>query len=241
MDNKKIGKLIADLRRKQGLTQEQLGEKVGVGFRSVSKWECGKTLPDIGIINDLSKILGISSDELLSGELKSKEEDSNKKKISPKIIITISILTLILIFISTIYTYEKNKTYTYQVFSSEKEDYFIDGTATYKNGNITMILSDIEFKDKELNNTIIENYEYSISIKGNLIFSLGFINMVDYLDEPISIEQFNENLSINFSNNTKISKEEILANNLILQFKFLTEDNEIITKEIKLILSKLDE
>ena len=106
MDNKKIGKLIADLRRKQGLTQEQLGEKVGVGFRSVSKWECGKTLPDIGIINDLSKILGISSDELLSGELKSKEDNNNKKKISPKIIITISILTLIIIFISTIYTYE---------------------------------------------------------------------------------------------------------------------------------------
>ena len=40
----------------KGLTQEQLGDMVGVGFRSVSKWERGITLPDISIINDVSKI-----------------------------------------------------------------------------------------------------------------------------------------------------------------------------------------
>lgn len=237
MDNKKIGKLIADLRRKQGLTQEQLGEKVGVGFRSVSKWECGKTLPDIGIINDLSKILGISSDELLSGELKSKEDNNDKKKISPKIIITISILTLIIIFISTIYTYEKNKTYTYQLFSEEKEEYYIEGTATYNNNNISININEIKFKDEEFNNLMIENYEYSISIKDNLVFSLGFIDSIDYLEESISIDKFIKNVSINFTNNIKISKEEFVKDNMILEFKFLTKDNQIITKKIKMTLS----
>ena len=240
MDNKKIGKLIADLRRKQGLTQEQLGEKVGVGFRSVSKWECGKTLPDIGIINDLSKILGISSDELLSGELKSKEDNDNKKKISPKIIITISILTLIIIFISTVYTYEKNKTYTYRVSSIEKEEYYVKGTATYNNDNISINISDIKFKDKEINDIIIENYEYSISIQDNLVFSLGFIDSIDYLEEPISIDKFIKNISINFVNNTQITKEELIENVMILEFKFLTEDNQIITKEVKMNLSNDD-
>lgn len=240
MDNKKIGKLIADLRRKQGLTQEQLGEKVGVGFRSVSKWECGKTLPDIGIINDLSKILGISSDELLSGELKSKEDNNDKKKISPKIIITISILTLIIIFISTVYTYEKNKTYTYRVSSIEKEEYYVKGTATYNNDNISINISDIKFKDKEINDIIIENYEYSISIQDNLVFSLGFIDSIDYLEEPISIDKFIKNISINFVNNTQITKEELIENVMILEFKFLTEDNQIITKEVKMNLSNDD-
>ena len=240
MDNKKRGKLIADLRRKQGLTQEQLGEKVGVGFRSVSKWECGKTLPDIGIINDLSKILGISSDELLSGELKSKEDNNDKKKISPKIIITISILTLIIIFISTVYTYEKNKTYTYRVSSIEKEEYYVKGTATYNNDNISINISDIKFKDKEINDIIIENYEYSISIQDNLVFSLGFIDSIDYLEEPISIDKFIKNISINFVNNTQITKEELIENVMILEFKFLTEDNQIITKEVKMNLSNDD-
>ena len=237
MDNKKIGKLIADLRRKQGLTQEQLGEKVGVGFRSVSKWECGKTLPDIGIINDLSKILGISLDELLSGELKSKEENSNKKKISSKIIITISILTLILIFISTIYTYEKNKTYTYRVSSVETEDYYVKGTATYSNGNISINVSNIEFKNKEINNIIIENYEYTISVKNDLIFRFGFIDAIDYIEDSISIKQFNDNLSINFTNNIKINKEDLIKEVMILKFNFLTEDNQIITKELQIALS----
>ena len=75
MDNKKIGKLIADLRKKQGLTQQELGDKVGVGFRAVSKWERGITLPDITIINEVSRILGISSDELLAGELNTQKHE----------------------------------------------------------------------------------------------------------------------------------------------------------------------
>jgi len=149
MDNNKIGKLIADLRRKQGLTQEQLGEKVGVGFRSVSKWECGKTLPDIGIVNELSKILGISSDELLSGELKNKDNNSTKKKISPKIIITISILTIILIFISSIVISQKNKTYTYKIYSAETKEYFVKGIANYNNGKISVSINTLYFKDEE--------------------------------------------------------------------------------------------
>ena len=92
MDNKKIGKLIADLRKKNGLTQQELGDKVGVGFRAVSKWERGITLPDISIINELSDILGISSNELLAGKVT--KEIKTKPKISKKlkIILSISIL-----------------------------------------------------------------------------------------------------------------------------------------------------
>ena len=65
MDNKRIGKLISELRKKKGLTQQELGDKVGVGFRAVSKWENGVTLPDISIISELSKVLGINVDQLL--------------------------------------------------------------------------------------------------------------------------------------------------------------------------------
>ena len=238
MDNKKIGKLIADLRRKQGLTQEQLGEKVGVGFRSVSKWECGKTLPDIGIINDLSKILGISSDELLSGELKSKEDNSNKKKLSSKITITISILTLIIICISTIFIYEKNKTYSYRISSTEKEEYYVKGTGTYNDGNISINISDISFKDEEFNNIMIENYEYSASIKNDTIFRYGYIDIIDQFDNTMSIEDFFKNLSVIFDAKTKLSKEEIIQDNIIVNFKFLTNENQIINKEIKIILSQ---
>lgn len=236
MDNKKIGKLIADLRRKQGLTQEQLGEKVGVGFRAVSKWECGKTLPDIGIINELTKILGISSDELLSGELKSKDKSESKKKISSKIIITISILTVILIFITTIYIYQKNKIYTYKTLSTEENKYYINGTANYNNGNISMTISDIYFKDDELNNIIIENYEYVITVKDTFVFGYGYIETMEALEKPISIKEFMNKLNINVNTKTNLGKDEFSENNILLRIKMLTNEKEEITKELNIRL-----
>ena len=236
MDNNKIGKLIAELRRKQGLTQEQLGEKVGVGFRSVSKWECGKTLPDIGIVNELSKILGISSDELLSGELKVKEEIPNKKKTSPKLIITISILTLIIIFISTIFITQKNKTYTYRISSTETKEYFVDGIANYNNGKISVSINTLYFKDEEINNIIIQNYEYKITINEKFLFGYGYIETADNLNNSISIGEYTNNLKIIFDSSTKVSKNILDQNNMTLKIKFLTSKNEELEKELKLKL-----
>lgn len=83
MDNKRIGKLISELRKKKGLTQQELGDKVGVGFRAVSKWENGVTLPDISIIFELSKVLGINVDQLLcpAGYYSNLDKKTFKKKI----------------------------------------------------------------------------------------------------------------------------------------------------------------
>lgn len=69
MDQVKIGKFIA-LRRKQvGLTQMQLAEKLLITDRAVSKWERGLSMPDSSIMLDLCKILKITVNELLSGEV----------------------------------------------------------------------------------------------------------------------------------------------------------------------------
>ena len=68
MDQEKIGKFISALRKQQGLTQEQLGEKLGVTNKTVSRWETGKYMPDLDKLQDLSAILGISVNELLAGE-----------------------------------------------------------------------------------------------------------------------------------------------------------------------------
>ena len=68
MDQDKIGKLIAKLRKSKKLTQEQLGAKLGVNSKAVSKWECGLTTPDISIVNELAHILGITTTELLDGK-----------------------------------------------------------------------------------------------------------------------------------------------------------------------------
>jgi len=56
---------IARYRREQGLTQEALGEKLGVSFQAVSKWETGQTIPDTALLPELARILNISVDKLL--------------------------------------------------------------------------------------------------------------------------------------------------------------------------------
>ena len=69
MDQIKIGKFIAECRKKNNLTQMQLAEKLSITDRAISKWENGKAVPDSSIMLDLCRELNISVNELLSGEL----------------------------------------------------------------------------------------------------------------------------------------------------------------------------
>lgn len=63
-----IGERIADLRKKQGITQEQLAEKLNVSGQAVSKWENDLACPDIALLPDLADILQVSVDWLLRGD-----------------------------------------------------------------------------------------------------------------------------------------------------------------------------
>lgn len=67
MDKEKVGKQIAALRKSKALTQSDLGERLGVTFQSISKWERGDALPDTAILPDLANVLGTSVDFILSG------------------------------------------------------------------------------------------------------------------------------------------------------------------------------
>ena len=84
--NNTLGKRISEQRKIKGMKQEELAEKLNVSAQAVSKWENDQSCPDISILPELSKILGISIDELLTGE---KEEqkvsilpESERKDIS---------------------------------------------------------------------------------------------------------------------------------------------------------------
>ena len=68
MDMIKIGKFISECRKQKNLTQLELAEKLNVTDRAISKWECGRSMPDSSIMLELCKILGISVNELLTGE-----------------------------------------------------------------------------------------------------------------------------------------------------------------------------
>ena len=78
MNQIKIGKFIAECRKRKSLTQIQLAEKLNITDKAVSKWERGMAMPDSSIMLELCDILDITVNELLSGE-KIIMENSNKK------------------------------------------------------------------------------------------------------------------------------------------------------------------
>lgn len=89
MDAKTTGKIIQTKRKELGLTQIQLAEKLNVSNRAVSKWENGDGYPDVSLLEDISKVLDVSIDELLTGnhpkkeieyiEIKGEHEEDNIK------------------------------------------------------------------------------------------------------------------------------------------------------------------
>ena len=78
MDQIKIGKFIAECRKKQNLTQSQLAEMLNVTDRAISKWETGRSMPDSSIMLPLCSILKISVNDLLNGEQTNKENYAEK-------------------------------------------------------------------------------------------------------------------------------------------------------------------
>ena len=81
MNQEKIGVFIAKCRKEKKLTQEQLAEKLGVTDKSISRWENGRTMPDISLFEPLCDALNISINELLKGE------KIENKKLSTKLTI----------------------------------------------------------------------------------------------------------------------------------------------------------
>ena len=70
------GETIKNLREKKRITQKELADMINVSDKTISKWETQKGLPDISIIEELSRALGVSIAELLTGELKINDNQS---------------------------------------------------------------------------------------------------------------------------------------------------------------------
>ena len=97
MDQKRIGNLIKELRKKNNLTQEKFAEKYGVTYQAVSKWENGKNIPDISLLKQICDDYNININDLLEGK---NSENNQSKKVNKKFFFLI-----------------KNMLYLYRIFS----------------------------------------------------------------------------------------------------------------------------
>ena len=86
IDQIKIGGFLRELRKEKELTQEQLAERFGVSSRSVSRWENGNTMPELGILVELADYYEVDIKEIINGERQSeimeKEEKETLRKVA---------------------------------------------------------------------------------------------------------------------------------------------------------------
>ena len=100
-----IGNKIAELRKKNGLSQEELAEKVGVTRQTISKWELGETSPDLKQAKELSKVFKVSLDELVDNDIKNilVEKTSNTEKLAGLILKLIRFVVIFVIVAPILY------------------------------------------------------------------------------------------------------------------------------------------
>ena len=239
MDQDKIGKLIAKLRKEKGLTQRELGEKVGVGFKAVSKWERGITCPDISIINELSKILGITSDELLTGKLNPEHTSNGKilKHSSKKILLIVAIICFIGAIFFIIHKINNDMVEVYNLDSASAK-YYVEGKAIFKNKQIAIRISECKIYDTEFNEIIIKNYKYNIDCDDNTLVIYGYLLDDSEIFGLVSVKDIMDNFTINFENELPISKKDVLYKGLVLKLTFVDKDDNFIQKDIVLTLNK---
>ncbi len=126
MDLSKLGKFIAECRKEKHFTQKELGDKIGVDSKVISKWENGSYAPDISFITKLSEVLEVTPEELLKGKRLLKN-NLNKKY---KIVLMIIVFVLLFVFGFTTYLYKitlNKKLYNYKYYNNiYNKDFEID-------------------------------------------------------------------------------------------------------------------
>lgn len=90
-----LGKRISELRKKKGITQDQLAEEMGVSSQAVSKWENDISCPDIGLLPQLADFFGVSLDELMRGDREKEVQvvPESERKDPSKLIMRIKVLS----------------------------------------------------------------------------------------------------------------------------------------------------
>ena len=144
---------LQELRKKRGLTQEELAEYLYVSRTAISKWESGRGYPNIESLKDISKFFSVSIDDLLSGEklisIAENENKSNILNICDLLFGIIDIMSIILIILPLYPKFENNYVYSVNLFSYDGLSYivyWIMFVLLIMSGIIKIVLNQIKIK-----------------------------------------------------------------------------------------------
>lgn len=149
MNQEKIGKFISKQRKAKNMTQEELASILGVTDKSVSRWENGRTMPDLSMIKDLSNELNCTIPELLNGRKMTQEELVNLRET-----------------IDNLIDYESNR----QISNEKKfNKYNLIGIITLELALFQNVFGYLDYIFKPLAIEFVQGLLFSISICANMI------------------------------------------------------------------------
>jgi len=244
LDTEKIGKFIYNQRKKLNLTQSELAEKLSVTSQAISKWERGKGIPDIEMLNELSKIFNVDIKDIINGEELQKEEKTNTikpHKFKKKHII-IGIIILILILVSVlliIIPKEQENNFNFHSLTSNNSCFGVKGVIAYNKNKKSIYISNIECSNEDKKEYLdLECILYeTIDNTEKKIYEYGKIKDYNTYDKN-NFKTLNELLSsveFNIDDYTCSCNSES-CNNLYIRINAINIDNEVITYNIPIEL-----
>lgn len=195
MNQEKIGKIIKKIRKDNNLSQKEFGDKYGITYQAVSKWENGKNIPDIAILKEICKDYNLKIDDLLDNNT------SNKKKYY--IIFIVVFIILVISTISIVYIIKHND-FEFKTISSSCNDFKLVGSIAYNKSKSSIYINNITYcgdkeytKYDEISCTLFESSGNSIQV----------ISSYEYVDKKrISLDEFLNNLSFKIDDYEQVCK-----------------------------------
>lgn len=242
MNKAALGNFLAELREEKGLTQEQLADYLDINYKTVSKWECGNSLPNLETIDKLSKLYDVSLYEFsiyrkLNNPLISKEnikkiitcDDVKKILVRKSIILALLFLFIISSIITHIYTINNyNKMAVYELVSNNK-DIEVKGMYVVDHDDCYIAINNIDEHNYNRLHENIKLFQFELLINDSIIEK----NDINF-QSPKSISEIYESTQIY----TKLKQSEKKINNIVLKLNYETQNNVIFSQHINIKLVK---
>lgn len=228
MNQEKIGKFILDLRKQNKMTQKELADKLNVTAQAVSKWENGRGIPDIEILQKISTEFNVNMDSILNGE-------KGKKKISMKYLLII-LLVIILLGVA-IYLLLNSSDYNFTDIKSTSNNFNVNGVAAYSSDKNSIYISKIEYLDGDEEEKYVgmectlyeshDNLEEKVSQCGSL---------KEEKQTPKTLSELLKETEFKVENFSCTSKN-IKNSNLYISINVLDTEGKITTYKVPLVLT----
>ncbi len=221
MNQEKVGKFIKELRVKAGLSQEKFGEKYGVTYQAVSKWENGKNLPDISILKEICNDYNVDINELLL----------DKKRSKKKLIIGLSLCIILgsIIIVFFLINNNHNDSFHFKTIKTACSNFELYGSIAYDDKKTSIYISDITYCG-EANDTVYKSINCTLYELGD--DTKRKIEEVNY-NKDITLDEFLKMVHFNidhYSEACLMYKD----NGMILEIKAIDKDDKTTFYEIPL-------